>query len=91
MKRKPKTNFKTEQQHLPEIEELRDEAGCQGTGFPVGSWTPAGLGSKICREHVETVREPLVVLASSLKVISANRSFYETFQVTRESQREYSL
>ncbi len=31
---------------------------------------------------VETVREPLVVLASSLKVISANRSFYKTFQVT---------
>jgi hypothetical protein len=25
-----------------------------------------------------------VVLASSLKVISANRSFYETFQVTPE-------
>ena len=31
---------------------------------------------------METVREPLVVLAFSLKVISANRSFYETFQVT---------
>ncbi len=30
---------------------------------------------------VETIREPLIVL---LKVISANRSFYETFQVATE-------
>ena len=36
---------------------------------------------------MESVREPLMVLASSLKVISANRSFYETFQVTpRETE-----
>jgi PAS domain S-box-containing protein len=31
---------------------------------------------------VETVREPLLVLDSALKIISANRSFYKTFQVT---------
>lgn len=30
---------------------------------------------------VETVREPLVVLDADLRVISANRSFYETFKV----------
>jgi len=30
---------------------------------------------------VETVREPLVVLDDELRVISANRSFYSTFQV----------
>jgi PAS domain-containing protein len=29
---------------------------------------------------VETVREPLVVLDADLRVISANRSFYETFK-----------
>ncbi|HSB05674.1 MAG TPA: sigma 54-interacting transcriptional regulator, partial [Thermodesulfobacteriota bacterium] len=39
---------------------------------------------KYAESIVETIREPLVVLASSLKVISANRSFYETFQVTPE-------
>ena len=33
---------------------------------------------------VETVREPLIVLTPDLRVISANHSFYETFQVTRE-------
>jgi PAS domain S-box-containing protein len=31
---------------------------------------------------VQTVREPLLVLDSELRVISANRSFYQTFQVT---------
>jgi len=30
---------------------------------------------------VETIREPLIVLTPDLKVISANRSFYENFQV----------
>jgi two-component system CheB/CheR fusion protein len=33
---------------------------------------------------VGTVREPLVILDADLKVISANRSFYQTFQVEPE-------
>lgn len=33
---------------------------------------------------VETVREPLVVLNSDLKILTANHSFYETFRVTPE-------
>lgn len=33
---------------------------------------------------IETVREPLVVLDASLRVVSVNRSFYRTFQVTPE-------
>lgn len=33
---------------------------------------------------VETVREPLVVMNSSLKILTANHSFYETFKVTPE-------
>ena len=33
---------------------------------------------------VDTVREPLVVLDADLRVQSANRSFYQTFQVTPE-------
>jgi PAS domain S-box-containing protein len=33
---------------------------------------------------VETVREPLVVLNSELKILTANLSFYETFKVTPE-------
>lgn len=33
---------------------------------------------------VATVREPLLVLGTDLKVVSANRSFYHTFKVTPE-------
>jgi diguanylate cyclase (GGDEF)-like protein/PAS domain S-box-containing protein len=33
---------------------------------------------------VETVREPLVVLDSDLKILTANLSFYDTFKVTPE-------
>lgn len=43
---------------------------------------------------VETVREPLVVLDADLRVVSANRSFYQTFQVTpqeSEGQLLYEL
>jgi PAS domain-containing protein len=31
---------------------------------------------------IKTVREPLLVLDADLKILSANRSFYATFQVT---------
>ena len=37
---------------------------------------------------VQTVREPLVVLDESLRVVSANRSFYQTFEVTPEETIE---
>ncbi len=33
---------------------------------------------------VETIREPLIVLTPGLRVITANRSFYEMFHVTAE-------
>jgi len=33
---------------------------------------------------VETVREPLVVLNSNLRILTANHSFYDTFKVTPE-------
>lgn len=33
---------------------------------------------------VETVREPLVILDETLKVVSANRSFYQTFKISPE-------
>lgn len=36
------------------------------------------------RAIVETVREPLLILAGDLRVKSANESFYQTFQVTPE-------
>ena len=33
----------------------------------------------------DTLREPLLVLDTSLRIVSANRSFYRIFQVTREA------
>ena len=39
---------------------------------------------------VETIREPLIVLDTDLKVISANRSFYRTFKVDhKETQGQF--
>jgi two-component system CheB/CheR fusion protein len=46
------------------------------------------------RGIVDTVREPLVTLDAELRVISANRSFYEIFKVSRdetEQKRIYDL
>jgi two-component system CheB/CheR fusion protein len=38
--------------------------------------------SRLYAEHVvDTIREPLIVLDGNLSVVSANRSFYKTFQV----------
>lgn len=38
---------------------------------------------------VETIREPLLVLDDQLRVVSANQSFYRTFQVTpREVEQQ---
>jgi PAS domain S-box-containing protein len=43
---------------------------------------------QVAREYaeniVETLREPLVVLNSDLKILTANHSFYDTFKVTPE-------
>lgn len=40
-------------------------------------------------EHIfATVREPLIVLDENLRVQSANRSFYQTFQVSREETED---
>jgi PAS domain S-box-containing protein len=49
---------------------------------------------KYAESIVETIREPLIVLTPDLKVISANPSFYKTFQVTpkeTEGQFVYSI
>ena len=40
---------------------------------------------------VETVREPLVVLDSNLRVVTANRSFFATFQLMPEAVGQHSI
>ncbi|MHB8277373.1 MAG: PAS domain-containing protein, partial [Candidatus Humimicrobiaceae bacterium] len=43
-----------------------------------------GTGTALMIDIIQTVREPLLVLDSDLRVISANRSFYNFFKVTPE-------
>ena len=62
------------------------------TGYILCSIVDGTVGKKLeteiqdAREYaeniVETVREPLVVLNSDLKILTANHSFYDTFKVT---------
>ena len=44
----------------------------------------AKRGLDFAEAIVETVREPLVILNQNLQVIKANKTFYETFQASRE-------
>jgi two-component system CheB/CheR fusion protein len=44
----------------------------------------AKRGLDFAEAIVETVREPLVILSQNLRVMTANRAFYETFRATRE-------
>ncbi len=48
----------------------------------------AKRGLDFAEAIVETVREPLVILNQNLQVMKANRTFYETFQATREETEE---
>ena len=43
-----------------------------------------GAGTALMIDIIQTVREPLLVLDSDLRVSSANRSFYNFFKVTPE-------
>jgi two-component system CheB/CheR fusion protein len=40
---------------------------------------------------IATAREPLLVLDTDFKVVNANKSFYETFRVTREETEKHVL
>ena len=58
------------------------------TVFDVSHQKAAQRGAKIAQDYaeaiVDTVREPLVVIDKELKVISASRSFYKSFETSRE-------
>ena len=94
IKRKSKINPQTKEQLLLEVEELRTkldatELRLQEAGELLQAQIAERKRAEETFEHaqkytesiVETIREPLIVLTPDLKVISANRSFYETFQV----------
>jgi two-component system CheB/CheR fusion protein len=48
----------------------------------------AKRGLDFAEAIVETVREPLVILDQNLKVVKANKTFYEAFQAAREETEE---
>ncbi|MGD1154177.1 MAG: sigma 54-interacting transcriptional regulator [Syntrophales bacterium] len=97
MKIKPKTNLQTKQKSLLEMEELqtrldaterRLQEASEILQAQIAERKRAEESFEKAQEYaesiVETIREPLIVLTPDLKVISANRSFYETFQVAPE-------
>ena len=50
----------------------------------MGSLANAQDGIALANAIVDTVRDPLVVLDQKLRVITASRSFYSTFQLTHD-------
>jgi formate hydrogenlyase transcriptional activator len=89
------TKSKSEQQSLLEIEELRTRLEVTEQRLEEANrLLQAQIAERMRAEEtsekaqrytesiVETIREPLIVLTPDLRVISANHSFYETFQVT---------
>jgi PAS domain-containing protein len=48
--------------------------------------SPANVqdGIALANAIIDTVRDPLVVLDQKLRVITASRSFYNTFRLTRD-------
>jgi PAS domain-containing protein len=92
-----KKNSKTKQQLLLEIEELITRINVTEQRLrEANERTQAEMterkrveeefarAQKHAESIVETIREPLLVLAADLKVISANHSFYQTFKVAPE-------
>jgi PAS domain S-box-containing protein len=89
------TISKTKQQLLLEMEELRTRVDATERRLQEANETiqveiakrkrseeTFTEAQKYAESIVETIREPLLVLDSDLRVLSANRSFYESFKVT---------
>lgn len=77
---------KTKAELVHEITELRKR--CATLEKAAGEHSQLEMKIKDERDYaesiIETVREPLVVLSSDLKILSANRSFYDSFKVVPE-------
>src|SRR5260221_596882 len=54
----------------------------RGTALPLENFS---------QDIVDTVREPLLMLDSTLRIHSANRAFYETFQVSPEETEHHLI
>ena len=77
-----------------QLQSVRIESSAGGDGLVLCSIVDASVAKQLeaeiqqARDYseniVETVRKPLVVLSPELRILTANHSFYETFQVTPE-------
>ena len=89
-----RANTKTKQELLHEMEELRTKLDATEQRLQEANEILQAeiterkraedtfeKAQKYATSIVETIREPLLVLTADLKVISANQSFYQTFQV----------
>jgi PAS domain S-box-containing protein len=72
-----KDDSKTKKQLIDELTELKKSI----TGS-ISAQLAVDESRRYAESIVETVREPLLVLDSDLKILSANRNFYKTFRVT---------
>jgi PAS domain S-box-containing protein len=75
-----KDGLNTKERLISESVEMRQRVAEETERKRVGKTTRKA--EKYAESIVQTVREPLLVLDSDQRVISANRSFYQTFQVT---------
>jgi len=75
-----KDRLKTKEQLISESVEMRQRVAEETERKRVGKTILKA--EEYAESIVQTVREPLLVLDSDMRVISANRSFYQTFQVT---------
>lgn len=79
-----KDDEKTKEQLVHELTALRSQNAALKKSITSSTSTElaAEEAQRYAESIVETVREPLLVLDADLKIISANRNFYRTFQVT---------
>ena len=97
MKTKPKINLKTKQQLLLEMDKLRTRLDATERRLQkANEILQAQIAGRKRVEQtfekarkytdgiMETIRDPLIGLTPGLRVITANRSFYEMFHVTPE-------
>ena len=77
---------KTKQQLAEELAVLRERAAKMETAEAERKRAEdlTGKARELAESIVDTVREPLLVLDAKLRVISASRSFCQTFHVTQE-------
>ncbi|MHB8909768.1 MAG: PAS domain S-box protein [Syntrophales bacterium] len=79
-----KEDNKTKKQFIHELTELHSQNAALKKSITesISAEVAAEEASSFAESILDTVREPLLVLDADLKIASANRNFYKTFEVT---------